>query len=48
MKKLVSILIVAMALSACGVKSQLSKPGDKAPQKSEEHDPSLPPAPLGK
>jgi len=39
-------LIVALALSACGVKSDLVMPNGKPTPKSQ-HDPSRPPQPIG-
>jgi hypothetical protein len=46
MRLLILTLGLALALSACGVKSQLTKPGP-APR-SDERDPSLPPQPLSR
>ena len=47
MKPLPFLLALALALSACGVKSDLEMPSGK-PAKQGEQDPSKPPAPIGR
>ena len=39
-------ILLAFAVTACGVKNDLVKPNGQAPSK-DEHDPSRPPYPLG-
>ena len=45
--ELLLILILAVAVSACGVKNDLTKPNGQATSK-DERDPSKPPYPLGR
>ena len=47
MKKLIVIAMLALAVSACGVKNDLVKPNGQATTK-DTHDPSKPPYPLGR
>jgi hypothetical protein len=47
MKKLVLLVVLAFAVSACGVKNDLVKPNGQAAKK-DEADPSKPPYPLGR
>ena len=44
---LISIIVLALAVSACGVKNDLVKPNGQATSK-DESDPSKPPNPLGR
>jgi predicted small lipoprotein YifL len=46
MKKLLLFIVLAFAVTACGVKNDLVKPNGQATSK-DEHDPSRPPYPLG-
>ena len=48
MKLIPLMVLLAFGIAACGVKSQLMKPGVPAKQQTEERDPSMPPQPLGK
>jgi predicted small lipoprotein YifL len=41
------VLALLFPLTACGVKSDLEKPGGQPGQKTEK-DPSKPPSPIGK
>ena len=47
MKKLLVLVILSLAITACGVKNDLVKPNGQAPSK-DENDPSRPPFPLGR
>jgi len=47
MRSLLLIALLALAVSACGVKNDLMKPNGQATQK-DENDPSKPPYPLGR
>lgn len=46
MRKLLILLALAFAVTACGVKNDLVKPNGQTSSK-EDHDPSKPPYPLG-
>jgi predicted small lipoprotein YifL len=47
MRKLLLFVLLAFAVTACGVKNDLEKPNGQATSK-DEHDPSKPPYPLGR
>jgi len=47
MRRLLLIALLAVAVTACGVKNDLMKPNGQATQK-DESDPSKPPYPLGR
>jgi hypothetical protein len=47
MRKLIAIALLALAVTACGVKNDLVKPNGQTTTK-DEHDPSKPPYPLGR
>ena len=47
MRKLFLIFVMALALTACGVKNDLVTPAGKPTPKSDT-DPSKPPQPLGR
>jgi len=47
MRRLLLIALLAIAVTACGVKNDLMKPNGQATQK-DENDPSKPPYPLGR
>jgi hypothetical protein len=47
MKKLLLLIALALAVTACGVKNDLVKPNGQATSK-DDHDPSKPPYPLGR
>ena len=47
MKKLLLLTLLAVTLTACGVKNDLIKPNGQATSK-DDHDPSKPPYPLGR
>ena len=47
MRSLLLIALLALAVTACGVKNDLTKPNGQATQK-DENDPSKPPYPLGR
>jgi predicted small lipoprotein YifL len=40
-------LVLALAIAACGVKSDLEPPPGAIPQQKGEEDPSKPPSPIG-
>jgi predicted small lipoprotein YifL len=46
MKRLVLLLLAFVALAACGIKSDLSRPDGK-PTPADQQDPSKPPHPIG-
>ncbi len=47
MRKLLILVALALAVTACGVKNELVKPNGQTTPK-DEHDPSKPPYPLGR
>ncbi len=47
MKKRLAIVLLALAVTACGVKNDLVKPNGQ-PTARDEPDPSKPPYPLGR
>ena len=47
MRKLILLLVMALALAACGVKNDLLTPAGKTTPKSDT-DPSKPPQPIGR
>ena len=47
MSKILPLLLLAVTLTACGVKSDLMKPNG-TPTPKTENDPSKPPVPLGR
>lgn len=47
MRKLIPLLVMALALAACGVKNDLLTPQGKSTPKSDT-DPSKPPQPIGR
>ena len=47
MRQLLLIMVLALAVTACGVKNDLAKPNGQATGK-DERDPSKPPYPLGR
>jgi hypothetical protein len=47
MRKLTAVILLALAVAACGVKNDLTKPNGQATSK-DEPDPSKPPYPIGR
>ena len=47
MSRFVLLVVVALAVCACGVKNDVVKPNGQTTTK-EEHDPAKPPYPLGR
>lgn len=47
MKRLVAVIILALAVASCGVKNDLVKPNGQATSK-DQSDPSKPPYPIGR
>jgi hypothetical protein len=47
MRKLISIMLLVLATSSCGVKNELVKPNGQ-PTPKDQTDPSKPPYPLGR
>jgi hypothetical protein len=47
MRKLVLLVVLSLAVTACGVKNDLAKPNGQATSKDDK-DPSKPPYPLGR
>ncbi len=47
MRKIISIILLALAVASCGVKNDLVKPNGQTTPK-DEPDPSKPPYPLGR
>ena len=47
MRKIITIVILALAVASCGVKNDLAKPNGQTTSK-DESDPSKPPYPLGR
>jgi hypothetical protein len=47
MKKLITAIILALAVVSCGVKNDLAKPNGQTTTK-DESDPSKPPYPIGR
>jgi hypothetical protein len=46
-RKIITIVILALAVASCGVKNDLAKPNGQTTSK-DESDPSKPPYPLGR
>jgi hypothetical protein len=47
MKKLLTLIAVSLALTSCGVKSDLTRPNGQ-PNQPGKQDPSKPPQPIGR
>lgn len=47
MRKLIPIVLLALAVCSCGVKNELVKPNGQ-PTPKDQTDPSKPPYPLGR